>query len=197
MVTLLKERVVKTKRNNYKNEYKCYCGNIFQAHSWDIKNGNTKSCGCYRKKNASLVATKHGLCKNNMQLVSVWSMMKQRCLNEKSAVYKNYGGRGIMVHSDWINFKSFYEWAIISGYSDGLQLDRVNNDGNYCPENCRWASRETNMQNRRCSVGAERVIIIRQKLKNGATGLDISKEYNISPSIVSEIKTRKIYKNIY
>ena len=74
--------------------------------------------------------------------------MKARCLNHKSVSYRNYGGRGIGICDEWLSFESFHEWAIANGYEDGLQLDRIDNDGDYCPNNCRWVSRDENMRNK-------------------------------------------------
>lgn len=81
------------------------------------------------------------------KIYGVWGHMKSRCYNPKVERYKNYGGRGIKVCDEWQNFEGFYEWAIRSGYKEGLTIDRINVDGDYCPENCRWATKETQMNN--------------------------------------------------
>ena len=121
--------------------YKCgFCGNNFKANTNDINRGHTKSCGCYSKK--------HGL--KNTRLYSIWSLLKGRVLNPKNKQYSDYGGRGITICDEWKNdFKSFYDWAMKNEYSDELSIDRIDNDGNYCPENCRWTTRTIQSRNQR------------------------------------------------
>ena len=93
----------------------------------------------------------HG--KSNTKLYRVWNSMKQRCLNPKDKFYFCYGGRGINICSEWLDqengFINFYNWAIENGYKEGLTIDRIDNDGDYCPENCRWISVSENSRKKR------------------------------------------------
>ena len=94
------------------------------------------------------LTTTHGLTYH--PLYGVWTDMKTRCLNSRKEEYKNYGGRGITVCDEWRNsFESFYFWAIENGWSKGLEINRVDNNGNYCPENCDFITRKNNCNNRR------------------------------------------------
>lgn len=92
---------------------------------------------------------KHGLSprKNPHPLYSRWEGMIQRTSNPNCPTFKYYGGRGISVCDEWRAFVTFYEWSINNGFSTELELDRINSDGNYCPENCRWIDGKTNRQN--------------------------------------------------
>jgi hypothetical protein len=91
--------------------------------------------------------------------------MKTRCYNPASDAYDRYGGRGIKVCEDWKNsFVSFFDWAMSNGYADNLTLDRINNDGNYSPDNCRWSTKQEQNNNRRCN----RMITYNGKTQNVA-----------------------------
>lgn len=92
---------------------------------------------------------KHGACYRNPRLYSVWSTMMHRCYDEKREKYKDYGARGISVSEEWHDANAFIDWAIINGYKPGLQLDRKDNNGNYCPENCKWSTPKQNSRNHR------------------------------------------------
>jgi len=89
----------------------------------------------------------HGM--NGTKLHSVWGDMKDRCLNSKCKYFPRYGGRGIIVCNRWMTFMPFFAWAILNGYKQGLQIDRIDNDGGYNPDNCRWVTARQNMLNRR------------------------------------------------
>ncbi len=140
---------------------RCSCGTEFEAERYNIICGNTKSCGCLRKKkmleNRQLPKIKHGafLKKNKKKhkLYQVWDSMRQRCNNPNNKHYKNYGGRGIKVCKEWeTDFSSFYNWAIKNGYKKGLTIDRSNNDKGYSPNNCRWITTAEQNRNKRNNV---------------------------------------------
>lgn len=89
---------------------------------------------------------KHGYTVTHKKLYHVWHAMKKRCKNPNNM---NYGGRGITFYSEWEKAENFCEWALNNGYHEGLELDRIDVNGDYCPENCRWVDRKTNAQNQR------------------------------------------------
>lgn len=92
----------------------------------------------------------HG--QRNTRLYRVWGGMKKRCCKPSHPFYANYGGRGITVCEEWRNsFEAFYDWAMSNGYSDDLTLDRIDNNGNYCPENCRFVTQTEQIRNRSIS----------------------------------------------
>lgn len=83
------------------------------------------------------------------RMYKIWQSMHERCEREKHEHYENYGGRGITVCEEWREFEPFRDWAVASGYSDKLSIDRINTDGNYCPENCRWVTMKEQQNNKR------------------------------------------------
>lgn len=131
---------------------KCDCGTIKSYFMSNLrsKRNTPKTCGCIFH-DGTLKKGTHNM--RNSRLYCIWRSMKQRCLVTTSTAYHNYGGRGISICQEWIdNFKSFRDWAYSSGYSDNLTIDRINNDGDYCPENCRWISKKAQCSNKRTNV---------------------------------------------
>lgn len=153
---------------------KCDCGNTKMALSNELKSGRIKSCGCLKHKPYH---TTHGL--SETRLYRIWGNMKSRCNNPKVDCYENYGGRGISICEEWANdFNKFYQWAMNNGYSDNLTLERINNDGNYMPSNCKWTTSKEQSRNKRVNVFIT---------YNGRTMTqkDWSYELGGSPSLVS------------
>jgi len=120
----------------------CDCGGETRTASCDLRSDSSTSCGCKR--------IKHGYARKGQAhpLHGVWRGMIDRCNNPKAKTYKYYGGRGIKICEQWERFINFYN-DMINSYRSGLSIDRINNDGDYEPENCRWATRLQQNRNKR------------------------------------------------
>lgn len=142
-----------SERKNAEKVYrcKCDCGNYTNVRSGSLKQGLTRSCGCLGREQVISCNTTHG--KRYTRIYGIWKTMKTRCNNKNSPKYKNYGSRGIVVCDEWRNdFEAFYNWAMNNGYRDDLSIDRIDNDGNYSPDNCKWSTPKQQVRNRRNTV---------------------------------------------
>lgn len=135
----------------------CDCGNLTEVRLSNLRQGSVSSCGCLshevHSENAKLIklgqlSKKHGESKNN-PLYGIWCAMKRRCINPNAGFYEIYGGRGITICEEWLEYIPFKEWAVNNGYRKGLTLDRIDCDGNYEPSNCRWITMQEQQRNRR------------------------------------------------
>ena len=127
---------------------RCACGTEKIIYAYHLYTGASSSCGCLAKDVNSHLHRRHG--ERRTSLYGVWCGMKQRCLNPLSTKYADYGGRGITVCIEWQgDYHVFRDWARSHGYAHGLQIDRIDNAGNYCAENCRFVPPAINRRNSR------------------------------------------------
>lgn len=141
-------------KDKHGNEYwkcQCDCGNTTIVKKTHLKEGKIVSCKCFQKERLLQRITSHGLSKT--RIYRIYRNMLNRCFYEKHPEFYYWGGRGITVCDEWKNnFLSFYNWSIKNGYEENLSIDRINVNGNYSPENCRWATAYEQTHNRRKAV---------------------------------------------
>lgn len=155
---------------------RCDCGNELLVRADALKTGHTRSCGCYNF--SGMPRVRHGM--TNTRLHRVWNAMKQRCGNPNNSAYKNYGARGINVCDEWNGlhgFDSFAEWALKNGYAEELEIDRIDNNKGYSPDNCRFVSHRENMNNTRANRYVE-IDGVRMSLAEAA------EKYGLKPDTV-------------
>lgn len=168
----------------------CECGAKKSVDQYHLRSGATVSCGCYQKQKAKAHNIVHGQTKTPLH--NVWKAIKQRCNNPNSRNYKNYGGRGIKLCDEWLVFENFYNWCVNNGYDRSLQIDRIDNDKGYEPNNVRFVDRTVNCRNRRITA----TISVKGKKISLATLEEIFEKNNIEiPSLryKKPVSLRKLY----
>lgn len=163
---------------------KCECGNTTEVSSQSLRTGHTKSCGCYRR--SGMFFTTHRLSRS--PLYTVWCAIKARCNNNNNQAWYRYGGRGIKICEKWDDPETFIEWAVSAGWKPGLQIDREDNDGDYCPENCRFVTPVVNNHNRSP---------IKSNNKSGYCGVRFIKHLNKFQSSIGHKLNRSQYLGLY
>ena len=161
--------------------FKCKCGNRKVIRIYDLTSGRTKSCGCLKKE----TVTKHGLSKT--QTYRSWINMKSRCTNPNKTRYSDYGGRGISVCKRWMKFENFYE--DIGKRPSNTSLERTDNNGNYEPGNCRWATPTEQQRNKRIQKNNNTGI-------SGVSWCKKSQKYQVGIKVNSKRISLGCYKNI-
>ena len=152
--------------SQYFCECVCECGKFTTVNRHKLKSGKTTSCGCAAGRGSKM----HGMTKT--KIYYVWNGIRNRCAGNCSEITKkNYSSRGIKVCDEWNDFRSFYSWAMGNGYCEGLQIDRINNDLGYSPNNCRWVTPAENNKNKsniiKVNVNGENIYWIDAARNNG------------------------------
>lgn len=172
---------------------KCDCGKSLIIHGGNLTSGNTKSCGCNMRKSVGEANATHGISRVRCSEYTAWAGMKSRCLTTSHADYKNYGARGITVCERWLTFENF---LLDMGQrpSSRHSLDRINNDGNYEPSNCRWATARQQNNNRR-PHRPWRLLTFLPQLKTAIRNGDLVEADRLITAICPDKKTRYTLRN--
>jgi len=170
--------------------FRCDCGNEIVCAACGVKSGNTKSCGCLKREKSHKTGVRtiklihQNQITHNMtgkRIYRIYKNMKTRCYNPKTKCYPHYGGKGIKICNEWLNDPcTFINWALSHGYNDSLTIDRIDSDGDYCPENCRFITQAMQTQN----TSRNRFIELNGVKK---TVSQWAREYGISPDPIYEL----------
>ncbi len=196
---LLRKGKIEKNRKNGKISYIYYaiflCSYCLQEVERQISSGkNQKSCGCVHNKKENHSQYKHG--ESKTRLYGIWNGMIQRCLNFKASNYKDYGGRDITICNEWLDFIPFRDWSLNNGYKENLQINRINNNGNYEPSNCNFVTAKENARKtRRNKLNLFLANEIRDFWFIGnITKKFLAEKYNVSKRTISLIINNKIWK---
>lgn len=166
----------------------CDCGTERVVVGTNLSHGLSKSCGCSRTGGSLRT---HSMCKS--RIYGIWSGMLQRCTNPRRDYYENYGGRGIKVCPEWFSFDTFYA-DMCPTYVPGLSIDRIDNNGDYEPSNCRWATdTQQSRSNRNCKLNPQAVANIRSRLSSGVSKAELARVHGVSESLIRKIADRTIW----
>ena len=188
------ERVGSNRRKEWLWRCACDCGSETIVPSYRLRHGGVTSCGCHQRD----CAYRSKKAKNNPRLYGVYRDMKDRCYNKNCEQYKNYGGRGIKICSEWGKFDAFCDWALANGYNPNAKygqctIDRIDTNGDYSPVNCRWVNLEQQANNRRVNsliTYANKTMTATQwererGLWNGAIAYRLSRGWTVDEAIFS------------
>lgn len=165
--------------------YKCSCGSEFKSQCSSVNRGSTHSCGCYQMKCRIERSTTHGLSHN--KLYHTWCNIINRITNKKHKRFNDYGGRGITACDRWLHSFENFQDDMLPTWKEGLSIDRINNDGNYEPNNCRWTTRDIQQQNQR---------IIRSTNTSGYRGVAFHNKANKWRAEIS-VNNKRIYLGLF
>lgn len=165
----------------------CACGAERITTGYLLRSGQSRSCGCLQREGVTDRNRTHGL--SASRLYNIWNNMRSRCQNRSNPQFGDYGGRGIAVCAEWLEFATFKTWAASHGYRDDLSIDRINNDDGYSANNCRWATALEQSRNKRPRrdqrLSDAQVQAIRQ---DGRGRRAVAAEYGVTSRYIDRIK---------
>jgi hypothetical protein len=126
---------------------RCSCGRSGVVVGQDLRKGKSTCCGCVGTARIANHNKTHGLSRTRIH--RIWKLMRRRCNSPSATGFENYGGRGITICPEWDDFTVFHDWAMSNGYSDALSIERIDVNSGYSPQNCTWATAQTQSENRR------------------------------------------------
>lgn len=172
----------------------CECGKTKNVRQGHLASGHTTSCGCFRADATRERSVVHG--ETDTRLFRIWKNIIQRCTNPKNPDWHRYGGRGITIHAGWSSsYETFRDWAQSAGYDDRLELDRIDNDGGYSPDNCRFVTHAENIRNSSSAkLSADKAEKIRREAKVGRSVSSMADEYGVKRAAIENVISGKTWK---
>jgi len=188
-----------TKSRRWVHMYQCVtCLKPFASVSGNTKRIKGECPDCRTSRSLRGKSVKHGVTSSKARppIYKAWDSMRQRCLNPSHASYARYGGRGITICAEWLDSSAFLKWAASSGWSKGLQIDRIDNDKGYSPSNCRWVTCRVNQQNRNSTkLEAADIPVIRMLSWSGLSSSLIARIFGVSRRNISMVTSYKTWEN--
>lgn len=188
------QRAENGKGNNARFKCACDCGRETITLATHLRSGHSTSCGCLAFEKMQEASIKHGMSKTPLH--NIWKEMRARCERSSHARFSRYGGRGIKVFEAWSDYQVFFEY-VSPTYKRGMQLDRINNDGNYEPGNVRWVDCSKNVRNSSCvKINESDAGVIKSLLANGVRQKNIADMFQISKYLVHDIARGRTWKDV-